>query len=65
MAEFCRECFLKLEEDNRLEDQIILSDSLEFCEGCGEWKRIVEVLRRRTLIDEIRDAIIEWRLNRK
>ena len=38
MAEFCRECFLKLEEDNRLEDQIILSDSLEFCEAVESGK---------------------------
>jgi len=40
MAEFCLECFKKIDGDKSLtEDDVILSDDL--CEGCGEWKPCV------------------------
>ena len=65
MAEFCRDCFLRMEGDDRLANRIILSRDLDLCEGCGEWKRVVEVLRYRTPIDDIIDAIIDRRLKKQ
>ena len=47
MAEFCRECFDKvfgdIVEDN---DEIIESEDLGLCEGCGEIKQIVLEIKR-------------------
>ncbi|MGN0803464.1 MAG: hypothetical protein ACI4MF_12795 [Candidatus Faecivicinus sp.] len=43
MAEFCLECLNRMEHTNATERDYILTDEddLEFCEGCGEWKRVV------------------------
>ena len=40
MADFCLECFKKF-EPNANEDNTILSDYLDFCEGCCEMKQVV------------------------
>lgn len=40
MADFCLDCFKKF-EPNANEDNTILSDYLDFCEGCCEMKQIV------------------------
>lgn len=40
MAEFCLECLRKF-EPNANENNIVLSDNPELCEGCGILKRIV------------------------
>ena len=43
VAEFCKECFLQMNEGEEwLEDkQIVVSQELDLCEGCGEWKEVV------------------------
>lgn len=41
MAEFCLECFKKDIDETAKDSDIILSDHVEFCEGCAELKRIV------------------------
>ncbi len=41
MAEFCLKCFNKIHDTNIDERTYILSDYLDLCEECGEWKRIV------------------------
>ena len=45
MAEFCKDCFIKIfhptEKDIK---NIILSESNDFCEGCCEIKPVVEYL---------------------
>ena len=45
MAEFCFDCLQKL--DGCLYDpkDFIISDDLDLCEGCGEWKHVVVVRR--------------------
>ena len=65
MAEFCRDCFLRIEGDYRLADRIILSRDLDLCEGCGKWRRVVEEIRYRTPIDDIIDAIIDRKLKKQ
>lgn len=40
MAEFCLKCLRKF-EPNVNEDNFILSNNLELCEGCGMLKKIV------------------------
>ncbi len=46
MAEFCLECFNKINETNDDESKYIMSDYLDLCEECGEWKRVVVCPRR-------------------
>ena len=41
MAEYCFECFKKVFEEKARERDYILSEELDLCEGCGEWKRVV------------------------
>lgn len=41
MAEFCLECWKRM---NRIKDdkrKYILSKDLDLCEGCGEWKYVI------------------------
>ena len=64
MAEFCKDCFLRMNGDTYA-NRIILSRDLDICEGCGEWKRVVEEIRYRTPIDDIIDDIIDRRLKKK
>lgn len=46
MAEFCKDCFRSkiltyLENQIIKDEQIIMSEELDFCEGCCEWKPVV------------------------
>jgi len=41
MAEFCIDCFKELLFNDYEDSQIILSDNLDICEGCAEFKRVV------------------------
>ncbi len=45
MAEFCLECLRELDEINYKEKDFIISKDLDLCEGCGEWKHVVEIAR--------------------
>ena len=43
MAEFCKECFIKhLKPTKEEEEHIILSEEVDFCEGCGNYDYVVE-----------------------
>lgn len=44
MAEFCAKCFLKsiaASSDNLTEDDLIITDESEFCDGCCKIKPVV------------------------
>lgn len=45
MAEFCLDCFNKLEKANLKKRHVKLSSLNELCEGCGEYKKVVIQLR--------------------
>lgn len=38
MAEFCKDCFEKLNPDWII---ITISNDVDLCEGCGEWRPVV------------------------
>lgn len=42
MAEFCLECWNKLNGAKYTEGDFILAKERTLCEGCGEWKRVIE-----------------------
>lgn len=41
MADFCVDCWNKLNEENKSEKSYVLSRDLDLCEGCGEYKRVI------------------------
>ena len=41
MAEFCLDCWNKLNETNDSKYMYFFSWGKELCEGCGEYKRVV------------------------
>jgi len=45
MAEFCLDCFNKMEKSNLKKRDVVLSSEEDLCEGCGEYKRVVMRLR--------------------
>ena len=50
MAEFCEECWKKI---NYIKDdsiRFVLSKELDLCEECGEYKRVVVKVRRSTFL---------------
>ena len=42
MAEFCLDCWNELNGTCDTEDDWVLSTELDLCEGCGEYKHVVE-----------------------
>ena len=48
MAEFCEDCFLKYNPECAGKP-LILSKDRDLCEGCGEYKRVVDGIGRRYL----------------
>lgn len=44
MAEFCKECFKRsvaVPSDGIIDNMLVMSDWLDVCEGCGEFKSVV------------------------
>ena len=46
MAEFCLDCWNKLNNTEDGKEKYIISKELDFCEGCGEWKHVIIMERR-------------------
>lgn len=46
MAEFCLECWNRINGSNDSKRKYILSKDLDFCEGCGEYKSVIVMERR-------------------
>ena len=42
MAEFCLDCWNRLNRERLTERDVILSREYDLCEGCGEVRRVVE-----------------------
>ena len=53
MAEFCLKCWNEMNETNDDESKIVLPKELDFCEGCGEWKRVIVRERENTIWDRL------------
>ena len=43
MAEFCLDCWNKINETNYSKSKYILSDDLDLCEECDEWTHVIVV----------------------
>ena len=62
MAEFCLKCFNKINETNDDENKYIMSEYLDVCEECGEWKRVVVCTRRTYYIHKYRFIIFPFKV---
>ncbi len=49
MAEFYLDCWSKLNKTNYTERDYLLSDELDLCEGCAQFKRVI--IRERSLLE--------------
>ena len=47
MAEFCLDCWNELNHTRLIEEDVVLSDDLDLCEGCAQWKPVIENIKRR------------------
>ena len=48
MAEFCKECFLKIDRVQENEEIIMSADDdLDLCEGCGKFKPVVVEIKKK------------------
>ena len=56
MAEFCLECWNKINETNDPPGKYRLSGELDYCEECGQRKRVIVSMKRRyILLEDCRD----------
>lgn len=46
MAEICLDCWNKINGTNDSPKKYILSEDLDLCEECGEWKNVIVITRR-------------------
>ena len=53
MAEFCLDCWNKLNDSAYTERDLVLSKELELCEGCGAWKQVIVRQRRAKLLYDL------------
>ena len=65
MAEFCLDCWNKLMETQDPPKKFHLSEELDFCEECGQWKPVIICVRKRYLIKEHLENFIFLRRNKK
>ena len=62
MAEFCLECWNKINNSNDKERKYIMSEELGLCEGCGEWKRVIIAKKRRFHFRRLRPFLFRVRM---
>ena len=46
MAEFCLQCWNRINKTNDPPDKYILSKELDLCEGCGKWTHVIVDTRK-------------------
>ena len=46
MAEFCLDCWNKLNKSNFTEKDYVISREPDLCEECGQWKPVIVRARR-------------------
>lgn len=52
MAEFCKECYVKICGGNE-NDKFVLSRELDLCEGCGEYKQVVVRIKPKNILKRL------------
>ena len=55
MAEFCLDCWNRINGTTDDGSKYILSEELDLCEGCGEWRSIIVGERKESIWQKLRD----------
>ncbi len=62
MAEFCLECWNKINENEDSGKEYIISKDLDLCEHCGEWKPVIVMTRKAYYMHKFRYFILPFKL---
>ena len=66
MAEFCLECWNKINKTNDKSSKYIMSKDLDFCEECNEWKHVIVATRKAYYMRKFRFIVLPvyilWRI---
>lgn len=57
MAEFCLDCWNKLNKTHYTEKEYVVSRELDLCEECGQWKPVIVRERRFPALYTLRVAL--------
>ena len=57
MAEFCLDCWNKLNDSNFTEKEYLISREPDLCEECGEWKPVIIRVRRFPALYALRQCL--------
>ena len=60
MAEFCLDCWNKINETDDNEKRYIISKDFGLCEGCGNWKPVIIMERKAYYIHKSRYFILPF-----
>ncbi len=60
MAEFCLDCWNKLNKTNDNEKKYFLTKGLEFCEGCAQMKRVIIIERKYYYLWKLRFILLPF-----
>ena len=62
MAEFCLECWNKMNNTNYPAKKFILTEENDLCEGCGELKKVVIMEKRHYYLHKFRLFFIPFKM---
>ena len=62
MAEFCLNCWNRINKTEDNEKKYIISKDLDLCEGCGEWKSVIIMERKEFYMYKFRYFIFPIRV---
>ena len=62
MAEFCLECWNKINKTEDGKRKYVLSKNCDLCEGCGKWKPVVIMERKAYYINKFCCFILPFRI---
>lgn len=62
MAEFCLDCWNKMNETNDSKRKYIMSEELDLCEGCGEWKPVIIMERKEYYMYKLRYLLLPFKI---
>jgi len=58
MAEYCIDCFNKYLSEKKVSKKDVIT-SYDLCEGCGEWKKCVIVIKKKGFFAKIKEILLK------
>lgn len=54
MAEFCLDCWNKMEHTHYTEREVVLTKGPDLCEGCAQWRRVIVGMREHPALYDLK-----------